>query len=155
MVHQIRGKSLGRGRRVGVVVSRFNEEITERLLKGCLEGLSACGVRPSRIDVVSVPGAVEIPSACLWMAQTKRYHALIALGAVIRGETPHFEYVSRMASQGISRVSLNSGIPIAFGVLTTENFRQAMNRSGKKDNKGKEAARAALEMADLSKKLKR
>lgn len=139
----------GKGKRIGVIASRFNHNITRRLLEGCLRALAACGVSGSRIDVVWVPGAVEIPSACLWMARRKRYDALVALGAVIRGETPHFEYVALIASRGISHVSLECGIPIAFGVLTTETTAQALARSGKKDNKGEEAARVALEMSHL------
>lgn len=145
----------GKGKRIGVVISRFNRKVTERLLEGCLTALKSHGVRESHIDLVWVPGAVEIPSACLWMARRRRYHALVALGAVIRGETPHFEYVSLMAARGVSFVSLNSGVPIAFGVLTTHTLAQAMARSGKKDNKGEEAARVALEMAEISARLKR
>jgi len=139
----------GFGKRIGVVVSRFNLKVTERLLEGCLTALISRGVKESHIDVAWVPGAVEIPSVCLWMAHQKRYDALVALGAVIRGETPHFEYVSMMASRGISHASLELGIPIAFGVLTTETVSQAMARSGKKNNKGEEAACVALEMAEL------
>ena len=155
MVRTLKGTPHGRGRRIGVVVSRFNLDITQRLLKGCLAGLTAHGVKDSDIDVVWVPGAVEIPSACSWMTRKKRYDAFVALGAVIRGETPHFEYVSLMASRGISQVSLDSGIPIAFGVLTTETVRQARERSGKRENKGEEAALVALEMATLSEKIRR
>lgn len=155
MVREIKAVPHGRGRRIGIVVSRFNADVTRRLLEGCLSGLAAKGVLKSRIEVVWVPGAVEIPSACLRMARGRRYDALIALGAVIRGETPHFDYVALMAARGVSEVALRSGMPIAFGVLTTENRRQALARSGKKDNKGKEAAWVALEMADLLKRLKR
>ena len=155
MVRTLKGAPHGRGKRIGIIVSRFNLEVTQRLLKGCLAGLTAHGVKDSDIDVVWVPGAVEIPSACSWMARKKRCDALVALGAVIRGETPHFEYVSLMASRGISQVSLDSGIPIAFGVLTTETVPQAMERSGKKENKGEEAALVALEMAVLSEKIRR
>ena len=144
----------GKGKWVGVVVSRFNLKVTKRLLDGCLRTLTAFGVPSSRIDVVWVPGAIEIPSACLWMARRKRYDALVTLGAVIRGQTPHFKYVARIASQGISHVSMTFGIPIAFGVLTTETMSQALARSGKKDNRGGEAAAVALEMADLSKMIR-
>ncbi len=154
MARILRAAPKGTGKRVGVVVSRFHETITGRLLEGCLAALRSHRVPDSRIDVVWVPGAVEIPAACLWMTAKKRYDALVALGAVIRGETPHFEYVATIASRGVSEVALRSGIPIAFGVLTTENKKQAMARSGKKDNRGAEAARVALEMSELSKRLK-
>ena len=156
MVHRtLQATPQGKGKRIGVIVSRFNGNVTRRLLKGCLATLLSCGVSASRVDVVWVPGAVEIPSACLWMARRKRYNALVTLGAVIRGETPHFEYVSLMASRGISQVSLEFGIPIAFGVLTTETAAQALARSGKKDNKGEEAARVALEMSHLQTMIRR
>ncbi|MFH1858124.1 MAG: 6,7-dimethyl-8-ribityllumazine synthase [Candidatus Omnitrophota bacterium] len=150
MARILKGKIRGKGRRIGVVVSRFNHDVTQRLLDGCLKALHAHGVPSSRVDVVWVPGAVEIPSACLWLSRRKRYDALVALGSVIRGQTPHFEYVALMTSRGISHVALNSGIPIAFGVLTTETRAQAMARSGKKDNRGADAACVALEMAGLS-----
>ena len=155
MVRVVKVFPQGKKRRIGVVVSRFNLKITERLLEGCLKALLANGVRDSGIDVVWVPGAVEIPSACLWMTRKRRYDALVALGAIIRGETAHFEYVSLIASRGISQVSLESGIPIAFGVLTTENRAQAIARSGRKDNKGEEAACVALEMAHLKERIQR
>lgn len=149
----LQGAPHGKGKRIGVVVSRFNQKVTERLLEGCVGTLLSRGVRKERIDVVSVPGAAEIPSACLWMARKKRYDALVALGAVVRGETPHFEYVALLASRGVSHVSLTENIPIAFGVLTTETVAQAMARSGKGENKGAEAASVALEMAALKRKI--
>ncbi|MBI4435945.1 MAG: 6,7-dimethyl-8-ribityllumazine synthase [Candidatus Omnitrophica bacterium] len=155
MVRIVKGTPQGKGKRIGIVVSRFNVEVTQRLLKGCLSTLTSHGVKDSDMDVVWVPGAVEIPPACSWMVRKKRYDALVALGAVIRGETPHFEYVALMVSRGLSQVMLDSGIPIAFGVLTTETVRQAMERSGKKENKGEEAALVALEMAVLSERFLR
>lgn len=155
MVRVIKASPQGKGRRIGVIVSRFNLNITKRLLDGCLKALLANGVKDSGIDVVWVPGAVEIPSACLWMARQRRYDALVALGAIVRGETAHFEVVSLIASRGISEVSLESGLPIGFGVLTTENTAQAMARSGSKDNKGEEAALVALEMSHLKAMIRR
>lgn len=136
----------GQGRRVGIVLSRFNSEIGEGLLAGCLEALSAHGVAGDDVTLVTVPGALEIPLALQAMAQSRRYAALVALGAVIRGETYHFEIVSNESATGVSSVQLEFGIPIGNGVLTTENDAQAESRMRQK---GYEAAQAALEMANL------
>jgi len=132
-----------------VVVSRFNDFVTRRLLEGCLKGFEAHGIPRQKIDLVWVPGAFEIPYACQGMLRRRRYRALVALGAVIRGETPHFEYVALAATEGITRVILETGVPIAFGVLTTETVRQALDRSGRKQNRGREAADTAIQMAML------
>ncbi len=141
--------------RFGIVVSRFNEGVTRRLLEGCLDTLRSRGVSRRDIDVVWVPGSFEIPYACQAMLQRRRYRALIALGAVIRGETPHFNYVASAASSGILHVALAANVPIAFGVITTLSTRQALARAGKRVNRGREAAKSALWMAGLFEELKK
>jgi 6,7-dimethyl-8-ribityllumazine synthase len=145
----IRGKPDGAGRRFAIVVSRFNAAVTDRLLAGARSCLLQHGVSEAAIDVVSVPGAWELPLAAQ-AAATRGYAAIIALGCVIRGETPHFDYVAGAAAQGLERVSLEAGLPVAFGVLTTDNAQQALARAGgRAGNKGWDAAMVALEMADL------
>ena len=141
----------GEGRRVGIVCARWNDVITRRLLAGATEALAERGVAEADLDVAWVPGAYELPLAAKVMAETGRYDAVIALGCVIRGDTAHFEYVAGPAAEGILRAQLDSGVPIAFGVLTVENRRQALVRSVRDgdvqgDNKGEEAAHTALEM---------
>jgi 6,7-dimethyl-8-ribityllumazine synthase len=139
--------------RIGIVVSRFNEFITEQLAKGALDALEKHGCPHENISFVKVPGAWELPIAAKALAV--RCDAIVALGAVVRGDTPHFEYVAGGAAEGLSRVSLDTGVPIAFGVLTTEDLQQAMDRAGgKSGNKGSEAAEAAIELANLIKALK-
>ena len=135
----------GEGLTIGVVVSRFNEAVVDALLENCVRELGELGVRAMDIAVVSVPGALEIPLALQVLAQTDRYDALVALGAVIRGETYHFEIVAERSAAGIQRVQLEAGIPIANGVLTTDTDEQAEARL----DKGAEAARVAIEMANL------
>lgn len=148
------GELFGEGLRIGIVVARFNEAITERLLQGALDGLRRHGVRDGDIDVAWVPGSFEIPTVLMRLAKSGRYDALIALGAVIRGATAHFDYVCSGATSGIASVGLQTGVPTIFGVLTTENVEQAQERAGlKSGNKGWEAAVAAIEMANLLKKL--
>ena len=138
---------------VGIVVSRFNGFITEQLAKGALEILEKHGCPPENIRLVKVPGAWELPIAAKSLAP--HCDAIVALGAVVRGETPHFEYVAHGAADGLSRVSLETGVPIAFGVLTTDDLQQAMDRAGgKSGNKGREAAEAAIEIANLQRQLK-
>ena len=133
-----------------MVVSRFNETITQRLLEGALDGFVRHGVAFDDVDVFWVPGAWELPAAARRVAATERYDALVALGAVIRGDTPHFDYVAGEASRGLSLASADFDIPIAFGVLTCDNLAQAEARAGgEHGNKGWDAALAALEMADL------
>lgn len=140
----------GHGRRVAIVVSRFNESITERLLEGCVTTLRGHGVAESDVGVFPVPGAFEIPLVARRLAQQGRWHAIIALGCVIRGETPHFEHVASAASRGVAEVALQAGLPVIFGVVTAETSEQAIDRSGGKlGNRGADAARAALEMANL------
>ena len=139
--------------RIGVVVSRFNEFITEALAKGALEVLEKHGCTPNRILFTKVPGAWELPLAAKAMAH--HCDAIVALGAVIRGDTPHFDYVAGAAASGLRAVSLETGIPIAFGVLTTDDMQQAMDRAGGKlGNKGMEAAEVAIEMANLVNRLR-
>jgi len=138
------------GLRFGIVASRFNDLVTRRLLEGALDGLRRHGVDDAAVDVAWVPGAAEIPLAAKRMAQTGRYAAVITVGAVIRGATSHYDVVCSMVSGGVSRAALDTGVPVVFGVLTTDTLEQALERSGSKaGNKGFEAAMAAMEMATL------
>ena len=144
----------GQGLRIGVAVSRFNETVTNRLLNGALEGLIKHGVSTENVDVAWVPGAFELPLVAKKLASDGNYDAVICLGAVIKGETSHFDYVSAGAEQGIVSVAIETGIPIMFGVLTTNDRTQAMERSGgNKGNKGFDVAEGALEMISLLKQL--
>lgn len=146
----IEGMLSGRGRRFGIVNARFNEFITGKLLEGALDGLRRHEVEDGAIDVAWVPGAFEIPLVAQRMATSGRYDAVICLGAVIRGATPHFDYVAAEVSKGVASISLSSGIPVIFGVLTTDTIEQAIERAGTKaGNKGFEAAMTAIEMANL------
>jgi 6,7-dimethyl-8-ribityllumazine synthase len=141
----LEGSPSGADRTVGVVVSRFNGEISNRLLESALEALSAAGVAEDRITVMPVPGAFELPIGAMALAKTRRYSCVIALGCVLRGETAHFEYVAGEAASGLQLAGLETGVPVAFGVLTVDTTEQAEARV----DKGADAARAALEMADL------
>lgn len=142
---------IGTGLKVGIVVGRFNELITSKLLGGALDGLKRHGVEEDDIDVAWVPGAFELPFIAKKMADTKKYDAIICLGTVIRGSTTHYDYVCNEAAKGIASVSLETGIPVMFGVVTTENIEQAIERAGTKSgNKGYDAAVSAIEMANLS-----
>ena len=144
------GRAHANGQRIGIVVSRFNDLITERLLAGARSCLADHGVAPDSIDVAWVPGAWEIPGALRRLERLGRFDALIALGAVIRGGTPHFEYVSSGVASGVAAVGAASDVPVIFGVLTTDTVEQAIERAGTKaGNKGWDAAMAALEMAGL------
>src|SRR5210317_26239 len=146
----IEGKLDAKGLRVGLLVSRFNSFISDRLVEGAIDGLLRHNAEKEDINIVRVPGAYEIPPAAKKMAESGRYDAIICLGAVIRGATPHFDYVSAEVSKGVACVSLDSGIPVAFGVLTTDTIEQAIERAGAKaGNKGWSAAMAAVEMANL------
>lgn len=143
------------GQKVGIVVSRFNSFICERLLEGAIDALVRHGADGADIHVARVPGAFEIPLAAKKMAQAGKYDAIICLGAVIRGSTPHFDYVASEVSKGVASVSLESGVPIAFGVLTTDTIEQAVERAGTKaGNKGFEAAVTAIETVNLFKAIK-
>ncbi len=149
MARVIEGKLWGEGFRFGIVVSRFNGFITERLLEGAMDGLVRHGVRDQDIDVLRVPGAFEIPVAAKRLVGLNRYHAIMCLGAVIRGATPHFDYIAGQVSSGIAGVALETGVPCIFGILTTETVEQAVERAGTKmGNKGWEAALSAVEMAN-------
>jgi 6,7-dimethyl-8-ribityllumazine synthase len=141
----LEGSPSGADRTVGVVVSRFNGEISNRLLESALEALAAAGVADERITVMPVPGAFELPIGAMALAKTRRYSCVIALGCVVRGETAHFEYVAGEAASGLQLAGLETGVPVAFGVLTVDTAEQAEARA----DKGADAARAALEMADL------
>ena len=150
MSPEFSGAPRGQGRRCAVVVSRFNETITQRLLEGALDALVRHGVTFDDVDVFWVPGAWELPAAARRVAASERYDALVALGAVIRGDTPHFDYVAGEASRGLSLASADFDVPIAFGVLTCDTMAQAEARAGGElGNTGWDAALAALEMADL------
>lgn len=144
------GQLISKDKKFAVVVGRFNEFISNKLLGGCIDGLMRHGCSEDDIDVAWVPGAFEIPLIAFKLAKTGKYDAVICLGAVIRGSTPHFDYVCSEVSKGIAKASLDSGIPVIFGVLTTENIEQAIERAGTKSgNKGFDAAATAIEMANL------
>ena len=155
MVEIIEGDQSAKGLRFGVVVSRFNDFITSNLLVGTLEGFKESGVDKADLKILKVPGAFEIPQAAKKLCSIGiDFHAVVCLGAVIRGETSHFDYICAEASRGIGQVGLEFNIPVLFGVLTTENLEQAIARSGSgASNKGRETALAAVEMATLYKKL--
>ncbi|MBP3924481.1 6,7-dimethyl-8-ribityllumazine synthase [bacterium] len=148
------GKLVAGNDRFCIIIARFNDFIGSKLLAGAIDELKRHGVEAENIDVVKVPGAFEIPLATLKCAQTKRYSAIITLGAIIKGATPHFDYVSAELSKGIANVSLQTGIPVMFGVLTTDSIEQAIERAGTKSgNKGSDAAKGAIEMVNLLKEL--
>ena len=150
----LEGKLTGEGLKIALVVSRFNSFITERLVEGALDCLRRHGVAETGLTMARVPGAWEIPLVAKRLAQGKTYDAVICLGAVIRGSTPHFDYVAAEVSKGIAQASLESGVPILFGVLTTDTLEQAVERAGSKSgNKGYAAAEAALEMVNLLKEM--
>ncbi|MBP1729188.1 MAG: 6,7-dimethyl-8-ribityllumazine synthase [Deltaproteobacteria bacterium] len=154
MPNFIEGKLDATGLTFGIVVGRFNSFIAERLLEGALDGLVRHGADDARIDVLRVPGAFEIPLAAQKMAARRKYDAVICLGAVIRGSTPHFDYVAGEVSKGVASVSLESGLPVIFGILTTDTIEQAVERAGTKaGNKGFDAAVTAIETANAFKEL--
>ncbi|MDK2919137.1 MAG: 6,7-dimethyl-8-ribityllumazine synthase [Candidatus Petromonas sp.] len=144
------GKLISKEQKFGIIVGRFNEFISSKLLDGALDGLKRHGVQDEDIEISWVPGAFEIPLVAKKMAKSQKYDAVICLGAVIRGATPHFDYVSSEVSKGIANVSLDTEVPVIFGVLTTDTIEQAIERAGTKaGNKGYEAALTAIEMANL------
>jgi len=156
MAHVMEGVFDARGLKFAIVVARFNGFITDRLLSGALDALIRTGCPESDIDVVKVPGSWELPLVVRALAKKDRYDAIIALGAVIRGETPHFDYVAGEAVSGLSRVATETGVPIAMGVLTTNTVEQAIDRAGAKSgNKGFDAAMTAIEMASLLRRLEK
>lgn len=148
------GNLIGTGKVFCIVVSRFNEFISKKLLEGAQDCLLRHGTRAEDIEVCWVPGSFEIPMAALSLAKTKRYHALICLGAVLRGDTPHFEYVASEVAKGVASVGLETGVPTIFGIITAETLEQAIDRAGARDgNRGAGAAMSAIEMANLFEKL--
>jgi len=148
------GDLIMRDLRFALVVSRFNDFVVEPLVRGAVDALRRHGATEKQIEIVRVPGAFDIPVVARKLAQSRRYEALVALGAVIRGQTPHFDYVAGECASGLARIALESGVPIGFGVLTTDTVEQAVDRAGgKAGNKGTDAALAALEMANLLRRL--
>jgi 6,7-dimethyl-8-ribityllumazine synthase len=148
------GDLIGSGLKVGIVVSRFNELLSSRLLGGANDALARHGVAADDTDVVWVPGAFEIPLVAHKLAASARYDAVLALGVIIRGATPHFEYIAAEVSKGVAKASLDTGVPVAFGVVTADSIEQAVERAGtKQGNKGWDAAVSAIEMANLLKSL--
>ena len=156
MSHKIiEGDLSAKGLRFAIIVGRFNSFITDRLLAGALDALTRSGCPEENIEIVKVPGSWEMPVAARELARTKRYDAIVALGAVIRGDTPHFDYVAGEASRGLAQVAVETGIPVSFGVLTTNTVEQAVDRAGVKGgNKGFDAAMTAVEMANLMRRLR-
>ena len=152
MAKVIEGNLNAAGMKFGLVVSRFNEFLTSKLVDGAIDCLKRHGANEDKIDIAWVPGAFEIPQIAQKMAQSKNYDAVVCLGCVIKGDTPHFDYIAAEVSKGVAQVGMNSKVPVVFGVLTTENIEQAIERAGTKaGNKGSDAAKAAIEMANLMK----
>lgn len=150
MVKTVEGELIAKGKKFGIVVSRFNDFISKRLVEGAVDTLLRHGAKDNEIEIVWVPGSFEIPLVAGRLAKSKKFDAIICLGAVIRGSTPHFEYVAGEAAKGVAKVSLDTGLPVIFGVITAENLEQAIERAGTKDgNKGRDAALSAIEMANL------
>ncbi len=149
------GRLSAAGLRFGVIVSRFNSFITERLLGGAMDALTRTGANPDQIEVIKVPGSWEIPPVAGELARSHRYDAVVCLRAIIRGDTPHFDYVAAEAAKGVAHAAYDTGVPVSFGVLTTNTLEQAIDRAGAKGgNKGFDAAMAAIEMANLLKTLR-
>ncbi|MBN2097603.1 MAG: 6,7-dimethyl-8-ribityllumazine synthase [Candidatus Omnitrophica bacterium] len=154
MVKTIEGQLIAKDKKFGLIVSRFNDFISKRLLDGALDTLIRHGAKEEELAVVWVPGALEIVLAAKRMAQGKKYDAVICLGAIIRGATPHFDYIASEAAKGIAAVNLESGKPVTFGIITADNLEQAIERAGSKaGNKGQQAALSAIEMANLIEKI--
>ncbi len=154
MVKTITGQLLAKGKKFAIVVSRFNDLITKELLSGCIDALTRHGAAENQIEVVWVPGCFEIPIIASKLAGSKKSDAVICLGAVIRGSTPHFEYIASEVTKGIAGVSINSGIPVIFGIITADTIEQAIERAGMKDgNRGVSAAINAIEMVNVVEQL--
>jgi len=150
----IKADLIAKGKRFGIIVSRFNEFISSKLLEGAIDTLAQHGVKEEDVSVVWVPGSFEIPMVAKKLAEGKKYDAVICLGAIIRGETPHFDFIASEAAKGIAKVGMDSDIPCVFGVITTDNLEQALDRAGTKSgNKGREAAKTAIEMCNLYAKI--
>ena len=155
MAKVIEGNLIAKGKSFGIVASRFNDFITKELLAGCVDALVRHGADEKEVTVVWAPGAFEIPLVAQKMAKAKDYDAIICLGTVIRGATPHFDYIAAEVSKGIAKVSLDTGVPVVFGVITADTIEQAIERAGTKDgNKGKDAAMSAIEMVNLLNQIK-
>jgi len=155
MVKVMEGGLIAKGKRFAIVASRFNDFITKELVGGCIDTLIRHGAEENGLSITWVPGAFEIPTVVAKLAKSKSYDALICLGTVIRGATPHFEYIASEVSKGIARVSQDSGLPVIFGIITADTIEQAIERAGTKDgNKGRDAAMNAIEMANLIEKIK-
>lgn len=154
MANLIKADLIAKGRKFAIVISRFNEFISSNLLEGCIDTLTRHGVGDNAIDVVWVPGAFEIPVIALKLAKSKKYDAVICLGTVIRGSTPHFEFIASEAAKGVAKIALDTAVPCIFGVITADTLEQAIERAGTKDgNKGRDAALSAIEMANLAEKI--
>lgn len=148
---EIIGQMIVKGKQFGIVISRFNELVSREMLAGAVDTLLRHGVKDNEITTVWVPGSFEIPSITQKLVQTKKYDALICLGAVVRGDTPHFDYIAAEVSKGIAQIGLQAGIPVAFGILTVDTLEQALERAGSKaGNKGRQAAETAIEMVSLT-----
>ena len=155
MAKVIEGNLLAKGKSFGIVASRFNDFMTKELISGCIDTLVRHGTDEKQITVSWVPGAFELPLAAQRMAKSGSYDALICLGTVIRGATPHFDYIASEVAKGVAKVSLDSGLPVIFGIITADSIEQAVERAGSKDgNKGRDAAVSAIEMANLLGQLK-
>jgi 6,7-dimethyl-8-ribityllumazine synthase len=155
MVKVIEGKLLAKGQTFGLVASRFNDFMTKELVSGCTDTLIRHGAEDKDITVVWVPGAFELPLIAQKMAKAKSFDALICLGTIIRGATPHFDYIASEVTKGIAKVSLDSGVPVIFGIITADSIEQAVERAGSKDgNKGRDAALSAIEMINLASQIK-
>lgn len=155
MVKTIEGQLIAKGKKFGIVASRFNDFITKQLIEGCIDTFVRHGVEKDKIELVLVPGGFEIPLAAKRLADTKSFDAIVCLGTVIRGSTPHFDYIASEVAKGIAQTSLQSGIPVIFGVITADTIEQAIERAGTKEgNKGKDAALSAIEMVNVMSQIK-
>jgi len=155
MVKVIEGKLLAKGQKFGLVASRFNDFMTKELVSGCIDTLIRHGAEDKDITLAWVPGAFEVPLVAQKMAKSKSFDALICLGTVIRGATPHFDYIASEVAKGVAKVALDNGLPVIFGIITADSIEQAVERAGSKDgNKGRDAALSAIEMINLTGQLK-
>lgn len=155
MAKIIEGNLIAKGKKFGIIASRFNDFITKQLISGCMDTLIRHGAEDSDLTLAWVPGAFEIPTIAGKMAKSKSYDALICLGTVIRGSTPHFEYIASEVTKGVAKISQDAGLPVIFGIITADTIEQAIERAGTKEgNKGSDAALSAIEMANLFDKIK-
>lgn len=156
MVKKITGELIGKGKSFGIVASRFNDFITDRLVNGAIDTLIRHGVDDNSIEIAYVPGSFEIPQIAQKMAKSKKYNAVICLGTLIKGDTPHFDYIASEAAKGIAKIAMDTDVPCIFGIITAESLEQAIERAGTKSgNKGRDAAISAIEMASLSERFKK